>query len=92
MSINEDYTMKSDLFDYNELTKLPHFGIKRYNDSIYRGELQQNKRQGFGVMVYKKARIFEGQWDKDARNGQGMERYSNGNVYFGQFLNNKPHG
>ena len=44
MSINEDYIMQSDLFDYSELTKLPHFGIKRYNDSIYRGELVNNKR------------------------------------------------
>lgn len=83
MSVNEEYSMESQLFDYSALTKQPNFGIKRYNDSIYRGELVNNKRQGLGVMVYRKARIYEGEWDRDARNGQGMERYSNGNRYEG---------
>jgi hypothetical protein len=92
MSINEDYTMESSLFDFQAIKDQPNFGIKKYNDSIYRGELENNKRKGFGVMVYRKARVYEGQWDKDARNGKGMERYSNGNRYEGEFLNNKPHG
>ena len=85
MSVNEDYMMESDIFDYTGIKKLPNFGIKRYNDSIYRGELVMNRRQGLGVMVYRKARVYEGYWDKDARNGVGMERYSNGNRYEGEF-------
>ena len=92
MSVNEEYSMESSRFDYIALTKQANFGIKRYNDSIYRGELLNNKRQGLGVMVYRKARVYEGEWSKDTRNGQGMERYSNGNRYEGQFYNNKPHG
>jgi len=44
MSVNDDYLMESDIFDYNAITKQPTFGIKRYNDSIYRGELTNNRR------------------------------------------------
>lgn len=46
MSVNEEYSMESSLFDYSALTKQANFGIKKYNDSIYRGELLNNKRQG----------------------------------------------
>jgi hypothetical protein len=61
--------MESQLFDYEMLTKQPNFGIKKYNDSIYRGELKNNKRHGLGVIVYRKARIYEGQWENDTRHG-----------------------
>lgn len=52
--------MESKLFDYSVIKEQANFGIKKYNDSIYRGELVDNKRQGYGVMVYRKARIYEG--------------------------------
>jgi len=44
MSINEDYLMESNLFDFNAIKEQQNFGIKKYNDSIYRGELLNNKR------------------------------------------------
>jgi hypothetical protein len=31
--------MESTLFDFEELRKSPNFGIKKYSDAIYRGEL-----------------------------------------------------
>ena len=87
-----DYIMESQVFDYEMLKQAPEFGMKQYKDSVYRGELANGKRQGLGVMQYRKARIYEGQWQADARSGRGMERYSNGNRYEGEFLSGKPHG
>ena len=49
------------MFDYEEIKKGQFFGIKKYADSVYRGELtEQNKREGYGVMVYRKNRVYEG--------------------------------
>ena len=89
---SEDYTMESTIFDFEEVRKSDRFGQKFFNDAVYRGELLNGKRQGLGVMQYRKARLYEGMWDNDQRNGTGMERYSNGNRYEGDFKNGKPHG
>ena len=58
--------MESNMFDYEEINKSQFFGIKKYADSVYRGELtEQNKREGYGVMVYRKNRVYEGYWVND---------------------------
>jgi|TARA_B110000285_G_C15118449_1_gene615579 hypothetical protein len=36
------------------------FGMKKYQDAVYRGQLLNGKRDGFGVMVYRKNRVYEG--------------------------------
>ena len=89
---SEQYIMESCLFDYAMLQQSPKFGLKNYSEAVYRGELLEGKRQGLGVMQYRKARVYEGEWDRDQRCGKGMERYSNGNRYEGDFVNGKPHG
>ena len=61
--IDDDYKMESNMFDYEEIKKGQTFGIKKYQDSVYRGELtQDNRREGYGVMVYRKNRVYEGIW------------------------------
>jgi hypothetical protein len=40
-AINEDYHMESNMFDYEEIKKAEFFGIKKYADSVYRGELTE---------------------------------------------------
>lgn len=57
--------MESNMFDYQELRQNEKFGIKKYNDAIYRGLIQKGKRNGFGVMVYRKNRVYEGEWVDD---------------------------
>ncbi len=91
-SVNEHYSMESGVFDYEQVKASDKFGIKMYKDSVYRGELVNNKREGRGVILYRKARLYEGFWLNDNRCGRGMERYSNGNKYEGEFKGNKPHG
>jgi len=60
--------MESNMFDYEEIKSSEYFGIKKYADSVYRGQLtEDNKREGFGVMVYRKNRVYEGTWEGDHR-------------------------
>jgi len=84
--------MESTVFNYEELRRSENFGIKMFKDAVYRGELVNGKRIGMGVMLYKKARLYEGFWAGDNRHGRGTERYSNGNQYRGDFKKNKPDG
>ena len=35
------------MFDYESIKMLPNFGIKKYADSVYRGELDDNKNITF---------------------------------------------
>lgn len=59
--MDENYTMESNMFDYEEIKQSQNFGVKKYADSIYRGELTaSNKRHGFGIMLYRKNRVYEG--------------------------------
>jgi len=47
--------MESNMFDYEEIKKGQFFGIKKYADSVYRGELtEQNKRRIWGHGLSKK--------------------------------------
>ena len=50
------------MFDYELLRQATNFGMKHYKDSVYRGELENGKRNGLGVMQYHKSRVYEGQW------------------------------
>ena len=61
-SISEEYYMESEVFDFSEMKKDGNFGIKKYQDAIYRGSIISGKRQGKGVMYYKKNRVYEGEW------------------------------
>ena len=73
------YQMITDLFDFEELKTREIFAIKRYKESLYRGEVQEGKRHGQGICVYEIGRVYEGDWNDDKRHGKGYERFSNGN-------------
>lgn len=45
------------------------------------GEKSKDKRNGWGVIIYKSGRVYEGQWVDDIRNGDGYELYQNKNSY-----------
>ena len=40
------YKMITDLFDFEELKTRKNFAIKRYKESLYRGELDDGHRHG----------------------------------------------
>jgi len=77
--------MLTDLFDFDELKQSEYFAIKKYKESLYRGEIQTRLREGLGICVYENSRIYEGAWKTDKRHGKGYERFSNGNQYLGDY-------
>ena len=50
MSEHPEYEMESQVFDFELLKQSVDFGMKNYSEAIYRGELQNGKRFGLGVM------------------------------------------
>ena len=38
-SFTEEYILESNMFDYEEIKNGEFFGLKKYHDSFYRGEL-----------------------------------------------------
>ena len=49
-SITEEYIMESTIFDFEAIKKSKYFGIKKYSDAIYKGEIQNGRRNGYGIM------------------------------------------
>ena len=44
-SFTEDYTMESNMFDYKACLEQENFGLKKYQDSFYRGQLNQSNHR-----------------------------------------------
>mmetsp|Transcript_10870 Transcript_10870/g.11003 ORF Transcript_10870/g.11003 Transcript_10870/m.11003 type:complete len:98 (-) Transcript_10870:62-355(-) len=85
--------MVSQLFTYEDLKQQNNFQIIRYEDAVFRGQMiEEEKREGVGIMIYDSGRIYEGGWHLDRRSGPGYEKYSNGNIYEGEFFQGKAHG
>ena len=70
--------MRTDLFDFEALKASIYFKIKRYKESLYRGEMKDDRRHGKGVCVYEVGRVYEGEWRHDKRHGKGFEVFSTG--------------
>lgn len=56
------YKMHTDLFDFELLKQSETFAIKKYKESLYRGEIVGQLREGNGVCVYENGRLYEGAW------------------------------
>jgi hypothetical protein len=68
-SIDSEYEMVSDIFNYKQLIESRNFGIKIYKNATYKGLINEhNKREGFGVYLAEN-NVYEGEWLKDKRNG-----------------------
>jgi len=49
-SIKSEHEMTSDLFDFHKLMEMENFGVKRYNNFVYKGQIDKGgDREGFGV-------------------------------------------
>ena len=66
-----------------------------FKEGIYRGEIINHKREGFGEFKLKNGEIYKGQWKKGKRDGYGIEYYSDNDneiKYKGYFKDNEYHG
>ncbi len=65
------------------------------NDSegLYEGEVNKsNKKQGYGVQIYKNGERYEGYWVNNRPMGNGSLAYTNGDLYYGEVKDGKRHG
>ena len=52
--------------------------IKYFNGEIYKGESNNDMRNGYGKMKYNTDDIYEGYWKNDIKEGNGKLIYKNG--------------
>lgn len=45
ISISSDYEMVSDIFNFDELKELDDFGIKKYKNATYKGQINMETRK-----------------------------------------------
>jgi hypothetical protein len=65
---------------------------KTYSDGEYKGELKDDKREGYGIFTWKDGGKYEGEWENDVENEYGVYIDKNGEKYEGQFKDNQKHG
>ena len=59
---------------------------------IYKGDVENGKPNGLGVITFLDGSKFVGEYKDGERNGQGTETFSNGGKYVGEFKDGKFHG
>ena len=64
---------------------LPGHSEKLFWDGKYVGQLEEDRREGHGVMHYFTGEVYEGEWKTDKWSGEGVYTWKNGDKYFGSF-------
>lgn len=52
----------NEVIDFEKIKLSSNFGVKKYKDSTYCGEIIDSMRHGFGIITYTNTRVYEGQW------------------------------
>ena len=60
--------------------------ILKFPDGDYRGDIRDNKPNGFGRYQKHSGGFHEGEWENGLPNGQGKVEYDNGEMYEGEFV------
>ncbi len=66
--------------------------IKYLNGDIYEGEIQDEKRTGYGINYFINGDRYEGWWENNVQNGTGTLFYNDGSLFIGQWVNGKQNG
>ena len=66
--------------------------IKYLNGDIYKGEIQDEKRTGYGINYFINGDRYEGWWENNVQNGTGTLFYNDGSLFIGQWVNGKQNG
>ena len=48
----DHYQMESSLFDFEEVRRSENFGIKVFNNAVFKGIIINGSRNGNGIMIY----------------------------------------
>ena len=60
---------------------------KEYEEGNYEGEINDGKREGKGIMIYKNGDKYEGNFKNDKIEGKGIYYFNSGNRYEGESKN-----
>ena len=77
------YSPLEETFSLRKLQESNNLKIKYYKQSIYYGEIQNNKKHGLGILIYNNSRVYEGEWIEDQKKGAGAEKFPNSCLYKG---------
>ena len=67
------------------------FGKKDLQD-YYKGQVENGKPQGLGVLRYVDGSKYVGEWNDGEENGQGTYTFPDGSMYVGEFKDGKQDG
>lgn len=59
------------------------------NNTKYKGEWLNNKKDGFGVLINAEGEVYDGNWANDQIEGFGKFVNKGGAVYEGEWRNNR---
>ena len=59
---------------------------------VYRGDFENNERNGYGIMSDEDGRRYEGHWKNGLMNGKGTYNDGNNRVYIGFWKNGLKNG
>ena len=67
------------------------YGIKIYysENIIYKGQVSNNKLEGYAFEYFSNGDIYEGEWNQDKKNGFGFLHKSNGEKFINIWENDK---
>jgi hypothetical protein len=64
-----------------------------YDESVYQGTFQDDKRDGFGQFHWgDQDGFYIGEWSRDLRHGKGKQKFPNGSTYDGEWSKDVIHG
>ena len=68
-------------------------GVDCFGNTKYEGGFVNDKRDGYGKIVFESGDVYEGSFKEDKFNGQGRYKWKNtGHEYIGDYLNGQFHG
>lgn len=73
-------------------TTLKAFQKKINNGSEYIGELNGEKKHGFGAISISDGRLYVGEWQNDKKSGIGTFTCPNGEKYVGEWMDDRRNG
>jgi hypothetical protein len=65
---------------------------KKEGEFEYKGNFENNKKNGYGIETYKDGSKYEGNFVNNKKSGKGIYRFANGEMYEGNFENNLYNG
>ena len=96
-SLNIFFEEEEEGFDMKDtLQKIKNKYLTHYENKIieneegtFFGKDTNNKKEGYGIMLYKNGSMYFGEWENDRKKGNGILYDKDNNIYKGEWNNNE---